>query len=152
MLMLVDVDRNVLMPEPRRRQWLSLRAQLKSDSLDSQLADGLAPESSDLLFAHARRIVRPRSCAALASSLRKVALASQGPTGLSNQVPVVREAIDTARDELLGLAERLERPGPVRARGVAQVRRLLGNGSSPFYCRAYRGRVLADLRAAAAHL
>lgn len=152
MLNLVGVDPDVLMPPSRRKRWLSLRALLRSGQLDSRLARGTAPESSDVLFSHARRIVRPRSCAVLASSLRKAAAASQRPGGLSNRVPVASDHVDSAQVELVGLAERLERPGPIRARGVAQVRLLLADGSGPLYARECGRRLQADLRAAAAHL
>ena len=148
----VCVKTDVLMPHPRRRRWLSLRAQLRAGKLDSQLAAGTAPESSDLLFAHTDRIVRPRSCAALASSLRKVVVTAQRPVRLSNRAPLTRADIHFARGELLALAERLQRPGPVQARGVAQVRMLLGDGSGPLYCRESGNRLLSDIRAASTHL
>ena len=148
----VCVKTDVLMPHRHRKRWLSLRAQLGAAKLDAQLATGSAPESSDLLFAHAVRIVRPRSCAALASSLRKVVIAAQRPVRLSNRAPLTRTDIDFARIELLALAERLQRPGPVQARGVAQVRMLLGDGSGPLYCRESGNRLVADIRAASTHL
>lgn len=152
MLKLVGVDPDVLMPISRRKRWLDLRALLKSAELDSRLARGAVPESSDVLFSHARRIVRPRSCALLASSLRKVAATSQRPRAISNRVPVARDHVNSAHGELVALAERLERPGPIRARGVAQIRLLIGDGSGPLYRRESERPLLADLRAAAAHL
>lgn len=152
MLKLVGVDPDVLMPHSRGKQWLNLRTQLRSGELDSLLASGTAAESSALLFSHARRIVRPRSCAVLASSLRKIAAASARPGGFSNRVPLARAEVDAARIELVALAERLEQPGPVRARGVAQVRLLLGDGSGPIYRHESGRPLLTHLRAAAAHL
>jgi hypothetical protein len=149
---LVGVDPDVLMPLSSRKRWLMLRAQLRSCELDSRLARGTAPESSDVLFTHARRIVHPHSCAVLASSLRKVAAASERPRGLSNRVPVARDLVDSAHGELVALAERLERPGPIAARGVAQIRLLLGDGSGPLYRRESTRPLLAHLRAAAAHM
>jgi hypothetical protein len=151
-LKLVGVDPLVLMPPSGRERWLNLRAHLRSSELDSRLARGAEPESSDVLFLHARRIVRPRSCAVLAASLRKVAAASQRPRGVSNRVPLARSHVASAHSELVVLAERLERPGPIRARGVAQIRLLLGDGSGPLYRRESGWRLLADLRVAAAHL
>jgi hypothetical protein len=148
----LGVDPDVLMPKPGRKRRLGLRTQLRSGRLDSRLASGTAPESSDLLFTHARRIVRPRSCAALASGLRNVAVAAQRPARMSKRVPVARPGIDAARGELFALAERLERPGPIQARGVAHVRLLLGSGSSPLYRGQSDGRLLAELRAASAQL
>lgn len=149
---LVCVDPDVLMPHSRRKKWLNLRAQLRSGKLDTRLAGGTAPESSEVLFSHARRIVRPHSCAVLASSLRKVAAVSQRPRGLSNRVPIAREVVGSAQGDLVALAERLEQPGPIRARGVAQIRLLLGDGSGPLYRSEGERPLLADLRAAAEHL
>jgi hypothetical protein len=146
------VDADVLMPHSHREPWLHLRAQLRAGELDSRLARGTAPETSEVLFSHARRIVRPRSCAVLASSLRRIAVAPERPRGLSNRVPVAREQVDSARGELVALADRLEQPGPIRVRGVAQVRLLLGDGSGPLYRRVSGRPLLADLRTAAAHL
>jgi hypothetical protein len=151
-LKLVGVDPDVLMPPSRRARWLNLRSQLRSAELDARLACGAAPESSDVLFFHARHIVRPRSCALLAASLRNVAAAPRRPRAVSNRVPLARGHVESAHRELVVLAERLERPGPIRARGVAQIRLLLGDGSSPLYRRERGRRLLDDLRAAAEHL
>jgi hypothetical protein len=65
---------------------------------------------------------------------------------------LAHEDVQSARGELIALADRLERPGPVRVMGVAQVRLLLGDGSGPLYCRRSGRQLLADLRTAAAHL
>ena len=152
MLSLGVVDPQVLVPPSHRDWWLQVRARLRTGELDSRLAGGAAPETSDVLFSHARRIVRPRSCAVLASSLRRGAVAAQRPRGRSNQVAIARKNVDSARGELVALAERLERPGPIRARGVAQVRLLLGDGSGPLYRRESGRPLLAEIRSAAAHL
>src|SRR5215469_7040774 len=112
------------MPRSRRERWLSLWAQLQSRKLDVQLAAGTAPESTDLLFSHARHIARPRSCAVLASSLRRIVVDSHRSRTPSNRVPVARDEVNSARRELVALADRLQRPGPIRARGVAQIRLL----------------------------
>jgi hypothetical protein len=148
----VLVESEVLLPRPHRRQWLSLLARFRARELDSQLAAGLSAESSDLLFAHAVRIARPGSCAALASGLRKAVSASQKPRGLSTRAPLRCDDILGAQDSLFALAERLERAGPIHARGVAQIRMLLGNGSGPLYRSDSGTRLVPALRAAAVHL
>jgi hypothetical protein len=148
----VGFDPDVLMAHSGRRLWLNLSARLKNAELDSQLASGFAPEWSDVLFAHAVRIVSPRGCAVLASSLRRVAADSQRWRGRSNRVPLARANVQTAERELVGLAERLERPGPIRARGVAEIRLLLGDGSGPLYRRGSGRRLLDEIRVAASHL
>jgi hypothetical protein len=148
----VLVESDVLLPRPHRRRWLSLLARFSARELDSQLAAGLSAESSDLLFAHAVRIARPGSCAALASGLRKAVSASQKPRGLSNRAPLRCDDVLGAQDSLFALAERLERAGPIDARGVAQIRMLLGNGSGPLYRTDSGTRLVPALRAAAVHL
>lgn len=152
MLTLVGVDPDVLMAHSGRKLWLSLRMRLNNRQLDSQLAGGVSPESSDVLFSRALHIVRPRYCAVLASGLRRVAANGRRTNGLSNRVPLACEATYTERLELVALAERLERPGPIRARGVAQISLLLGDGSSPMYHHPKGRRLLTELRGAADHL
>jgi hypothetical protein len=151
-LTLDGIDLDVLNTHSGTRRGLNLLARLKAGKLDSQLASGIAPERSAVLFSHAVRIVRPRSCAVLASTLRRVAADSERSSGISNRVPLARDAVRSAQPELVGLAERLERPGPIRARGVAQLRLLLGDGSGPLYRRASGRRLGAELRVAASHL
>ena len=48
-------------------------------------------------------------------------------------VPLCRRAIWPWREGLLGLAERLERPGPINPCGVARVLELLTDGTGPLY-------------------
>lgn len=152
MLTLDGIDVDVLNAHSGRSRWLNLLARLKTGELDAQLANGIDPEWSAVLFSHAVRIVRPRCCAVLASSLRRVAADSERNRGISNRVPLAREEVRSAQRELVGLAERLERPAPIRARGVAQIRLLLGDGSGPLYRRQSGRRLIAELRVAASHL
>jgi hypothetical protein len=58
-------------------------------------------------------------------------------------VPVRHTALMPWREALLGLAERLEGPGPVNPRGVARLRVLLTDGLSPLYI-SYAGRTIGD--------
>jgi len=48
-------------------------------------------------------------------------------------VPLSRRAVLSAREGLLGLAERLESPDPVNPCGVARVLVLLTDGTGPLY-------------------
>jgi hypothetical protein len=148
----VAVESDVLTPGARQRRWLGLRARLQACQLDYELSTGTSPESSDLLFAHAVRIASPRSCAALASSLRKVAIRAQKPIGLSNRAPLQRVDVLHAKAELLALAERLDKTAPIQARGVAQIRRLLGNASGPLYSGHTGSHLVLVLREASMHL
>jgi hypothetical protein len=151
--MSVIAEQAVLLPHAGKRTWLSLRARMSASALDRQLADGAEPESSDLLFAHASRIVSPSSCASLAASLLRVLVISQTPRRISNRAPWRPNKILSVRDEMLALADRLDRPGPLRARGVAQIRVLLTDGSGSLYHPGAGGsRLRSDLRAAFEYL
>lgn len=147
---LVVADGRVLMPSSGRRMWVALRARLAAGRLDRQLADGVNPEVSDVMFAHASRIVSPSSCASLAGSVRRVVSIAETSQGVSNRAPLQRVEIISAREELLELADRLEEPRPLRAQGVAQIRVLLGDGSGPLYRVGARGsrQLRTDIRTA----
>jgi hypothetical protein len=132
-VVLVVADERVLVPSPGRRMWAALRARVAASRLDRQLADRVRPEVSDVMFAHASRIVSPSSCASLARSVRRVVTIAETSRGISNRAPLRRDAILFAREAMLELADRLEQPGPLRAEGVAQIRVLLGDGSGPLY-------------------
>lgn len=47
--------------------------------------------------------------------------------------PINRNAVATWREAIFGLADHLERPGPVSPRGLARVVVLLTDGAGPFY-------------------
>jgi hypothetical protein len=55
------------------------------------------------------------------------------PPGLTSAVTVRRAPIASWREGLLGLAERLQQPGPVNACGVARALILLTDGAGPLY-------------------
>jgi len=82
----------------------------------------------------AHQLTDPLSLAQLARSLRNVvARAEQGGHQLGSAVTLCTNAVNANREGLLGLAERLERPGPVNPCGVARVVLLLTDGASPLY-------------------
>jgi hypothetical protein len=64
---------------------------------------------------------------------RAIDRAAAVATPFSTVVPVSPEADGPARPVLLDLAERLRRPGAVRAEGLELVRRLLTDGAGPLY-------------------
>src|SRR5205823_12150937 len=93
-----------------------LRAWWRAGGLDRALAAGTAPEADVALTLHARRLIALRTRRRLARTLR----------GMVASAPPMRPpGAQLARTDLLALAERLERPGAVDARGVALVRVLL---------------------------
>jgi hypothetical protein len=120
--------------------WPRLKARLAADRLDRELASGAAPESSVLLAVHAQRIVDPTACSTLARSVRKVIERAKGieRTGrrrpaLSAQLPISTPSVSAVAGALRAVADRLDKAGPVRARGVAEVRALLRDGAGPLY-------------------
>ncbi|MEN3283955.1 MAG: hypothetical protein V7607_5095 [Solirubrobacteraceae bacterium] len=115
------------------RDWLMAR--LRADSLDRELARGVAPETCGALTLRARRLIGPSARAALARQLRRVVSDARGGHVWMSRVPVRRPEVLDAADELDVLADRLAAPGPVDVRGVAQVQLLLTDGTGPLYFR-----------------
>jgi hypothetical protein len=119
--------------ELRPGPWLRLKARLAADRLDGELASGASPDSSPLLAIHAQRIVDPTSCSVLAGCLRRVVERGTGGRAASARVPISVAAVAAAAGNLCRLADRLDEPGPLSARGVAEVRALLRDGAGPLY-------------------
>ena len=90
----------------------------------------------------------------LADGIHRVLAEARGSRRLFvAQVPLCRRGVLAAADQLEELAARLVAPGPLSARGIAQVRLLLTDGRSPLYfgattegLRAAVSRALADLQ------
>ena len=111
-----------------------LRAVLASDRLDRDLAAGVSPESSVLLAVRARRIVRPRSCAALARTIRSLVGEVEDPKPPAPvRTRLCRPNVGAASGVLRSVADRLVQPGPIQVQGVAELRTLLGDGTGPLY-------------------
>jgi hypothetical protein len=111
-------------------------AWLQQTALDRRLADGESCVSDGDLTARAWQITRPAARRRLASALDAV-LAEAGQPRPRRQrgavVPICRQEVEVARDEIQRLAERLRDPRPVRPRGVALARQLLADGNGPLY-------------------
>src|SRR5438128_756989 len=97
-----------------------IAARLHGAALDRALVAGVPPEAEVGLTR--RRIAK--TLEGIVDATRRVAVPPARPVG--RQVPA-------AAPDLLALAERLERPGPVDARGVALARELLRDGRGPLY-------------------
>lgn len=108
-----------------------LAFRLRFASLDAALAAGEAPESRAALALRAARLIAPRMRRRLARSLRAFVEMSTRPS-IPRRAPIGPHVRHAARD-LLELADRLETPGPVSARGVALVCVLLSNGNGPLH-------------------
>jgi hypothetical protein len=108
--------------------------------LDRRLAAGEEPSSSVGLTLRARRLIAPRERRVLARSLRT--FVARSPS----------RHVEGARGELLDLADRLDRFGPVDVQGVAKVRVLLTDGGGPLYYNHGAPRLVAAAREAGAAL
>jgi hypothetical protein len=110
----------------------------------------MSPWRSDELALRARRITRRRSRSQLASGLSRAVRAAVQGTGFSAAVRPHPGEVLEARTVLSAIAQRLDAPEPVAARGVAMVHVLLTDGNSPLYRPAAPGALERCLRAAAA--
>ena len=120
-----------------------LRAWWRAGGLDQALAAGVAPEADAALTLHARRLIAPRTRRRLARTLYGIAVSS---------LPARPPGAVAGAADLLALAQRLERPGAVDARGVALVRVLLADAGGPLQSRGSAGRLADAAHAAAAAL
>jgi len=132
--------------------WHRLLARVLAASLDHRLADGARPEANALLAARAMVLTSAGYRRALAASLRRMLAASVAPqprwlpeaaarpsrAATHSYVPLRRDRIAGAAEDLAGLAECLTQRGPVPARGVALVSQLLADGGGPLYRAASR--------------
>jgi hypothetical protein len=153
--MLVIHDRRrpeVLVARPRRLRTRIL-SRLHASSLDRQLADGRAPESSALLAARAEWLVSPSGRRALARGWATVLeRAPLLPTVPSPRIPVCGARLLAAEPEVHALIRALTDPLPVPARGAAMAARLLCDGAGPVYDPHCPADLSAQLRAACFHL
>ncbi|HUO72810.1 MAG TPA: hypothetical protein VMU39_18730 [Solirubrobacteraceae bacterium] len=140
---------------PRRRRWihLALIAWWQAPRLDADLAAGVNPSATAVLGVRAQLITRRRSRRRVADGLAgALARARGGTPGLTAAIaPHTREVL-SARAVLSALDRRLRAPEPVSARGMAMLRTLLTDGTSPLYQPAGPGALGSRLRAAAAAL
>ena len=117
-----------------------IAAHLHADSIDDALAHGAAPDANAATSLRAAALTSTRSRRGLAEGLERVVAEAAHPTPTSlMRVPLNRSAVLSASSEIDELRQRLLRPGPVSARGVAQTRVLLTSGGGPL-----RGRGAAD--------
>jgi len=152
MYVLIDDDRAGLALR-RLRPWHQMLARYQADRLDRELAEGASPEASAALAARAMRLTSLDFRRALAASLRRIVLATGEPAliwpaqlaaskspGAARppRVPLRHAWISQSARLLAEVATRLAEPGPVPARGVAMVTRLLSEGTGPLYHEASR--------------
>jgi len=126
-----------------------LRARIRAFRLDAALAAGASPDATVTLALRAQLLVQMRARRDLARIARRIlAAAVCGPDGDRLPVPICRDRVRDCAEELEDLIGRLLAAGPVSARGVAQARALLADGTSPIYHRASRDNLRAMVLAA----
>jgi hypothetical protein len=146
MLVLLEDDCPVpVAVRPRDR----LLARLHTFRLDHDLAAGASPDATVGLALRARRLVATPTRRELAWTARRVLTAAHAPGRRRAPVTICRERVRDCSEEIEDLIRRLLTPGPVSARGVAQVRTLLCDATSPIYYRASRDDLRATVLAAA---
>ena len=102
----------------RRVRWKDrVVARVRTSALDRQLAAGSSPESSVPLALHAGRLCEPTARQVLARSLTRIVAAADDPTARRLTAPVHRPAVQSARAELVTVADRLVAVGSHRRAG-----------------------------------
>jgi hypothetical protein len=129
-----EMVRRVQTASALRRVALRLRVRLWRRRIDADLADGRlhGGENHALRAAQLATEASPRN---LARSLREVVDAAENPRTemLGSTALIDRHAVLGWLGGLLGLAERLERSGPICPCGVARGVTLISDGMGPLY-------------------
>jgi hypothetical protein len=119
--------------------WQRLAVCLHAARLDREIAAGASPDVTVALALRAQALVRMSVRHGLAKSVQRIVDSSTGTTVSGRpRVPLCPDRVADAREELQGLIELLQTPGPVAAQGVARARALLSDGSGPLYHRGSR--------------
>jgi hypothetical protein len=124
--------------QAERRPGLALRLRVRWNALalDSALADGADPGSTDQLALRAKQLARQKQRAQVAQGIgHVVALVDRGSAvGLATtRVPFRRDRVEASRQELLELTGRLSSKDPYPVKGLAMANLLLEDGDSPLY-------------------
>jgi hypothetical protein len=101
---------------------------------DSLLVTGARVQPGTALELHARRITRPAERRAVGLTLFKVFLDALGGGGRLSLAAVLDVNSIYAAEGLIGaIVDRLFRPDPVTARGMAELRELIFDWKGPLY-------------------
>ncbi len=132
--------------------WLRMRSRLFAYSLDRLLASGVRPESNPLSAARAEKLVSPQTRSALASNWQALLERASKPLQRNPRVPLCRDRIAAAEDDIHEMISVLSASRPSSARGVAMVSRLLSDGAGPLYNRHANADLRSELLRAIAEL
>ncbi len=117
------------------RTGLTLRVRVRRARLDRDLAGAREGERSEEHALRAAQLTSGVTCRDTARSLREVVAAADDPRAewFGSTALLNRDVVAVWRDALMGLAERLEQPGPIGSCGVARARVLASDGMGPLY-------------------
>ena len=136
----------------RRSVRARMMARLRAGRFDRALAVGVPAPAGSALAVHAARLTSVAERQAVARALRRaVRDAKDTRATRSGRVPMHRANIASAETLIDEVTRRLHAPDPVSPRGMARLRQLLSNGTSPLY-RHGRGDLAGRLGAALAAL
>jgi hypothetical protein len=116
----------------------SLRARLRHDSLDRELACGIAPWRSPAHAARALQLTSVRRRETYAQGLERVLAETERTGGISTRFSGVvmpdPAAVILCAPTIWEIVATLRGPAPVSAEGMARLRALLCDGAGPLYC------------------
>jgi hypothetical protein len=129
-----------LRPESKRGPslWLRMRVALKKLELDSALAHGADPRTTDALALRAEQLADSSSRTRIATGIEnlfRMATMGPGPGATTSLVraPFDRYRVASNRPELEELATKVRRAGSHNVRGLAMASVLLEDPRSPLY-------------------
>jgi hypothetical protein len=109
-----------------------LAARLWGASLDRALAEGADPAHCPRLAARAAHLTCRATRAKLAGTVERFVLAAELPAS-GGRVRPARGGVRANRAQMLELAARLRDDAPVYARGIAECKLMLRDGTGPAY-------------------
>ncbi|MDX1891897.1 hypothetical protein [Mycolicibacterium sp. 050158] len=113
-----------------------LQARVLASRYDEQLERGVPVAAGSPLAAHRARLLSRRERQDMAASVTLL-LSDAGRLphvrGTASRMPIRIDAVEESADVVRDVLARLLGPLPVRARGMARLRLLLGDGRGPLY-------------------
>jgi len=135
MVVVVITDAESGLSQARVRVRDRLSARLHASRLDAVLSDMTAAESTVPLALHAQRLVRGPSRCMLVGAIDRLLGRASGERRVPSAVPVSADRMRACGNELRQIRDLLASGGPVAASGVAKMRLLVSDASSPLYGR-----------------
>ena len=120
---------------PRAPRWLlALHVFIRRASLDGRLAVGVEPSRSDALWARAGQLMKLDARRQLAAGLEtRLDAARDHRAAFTARAPLQRRDLIADTALVRSIVDRLHDPVPVTPRGMARLRMLLVDGTSPMY-------------------